>query len=280
MSAEWRESIKEFKYNIRFIYSDDRTQILDYNNPTNILTTYYEGMTLGEIWGYETLGFFGSEDEVENSPDQTQLFSTWNPGDVKYKDLNDDNEITRGENTFDDPGDRKVIGNNLPRHSVGISVGATFKGFDLNMLWQGVARRDVVLETNTFFGFAPNGIPHISLKEPALDFWTEDNRGAYFARPYITEENNKNQVAQTRYLQDASYIRLKNLQFGYTIPSQILNKIKMDNLRLFFSGENLLTFTNLVEGIDPEATYGQGSNSSGRVYPMGRVLSFGLQITL
>lgn len=275
----WRQAVNDFSYDLTLIYSDDKTTILDYNNPTKILTTFYEGMVLGEIWGYETLGFFVSEEDVSGSPDQSQLFANWRPGDVKYNDLNDDNVITRGDNTADNPGDRKVIGNSNPRHAFGFIANASYKGFDFSMFWQGVGKRDIMLETNTFFGFASNGIPHISLKEPALDFWTEENTDAYFARPYLTNENDKNQVTQTRYLQSAAYLRLKSLQLGYMLPPQITSKVKMESIRVYFSGENLLTFTNLVEGIDPEATYGTSGRSSGRVYPLSKTMSFGIQVS-
>lgn len=273
LTVEWREIINDLNYNLTLLYSDNKSTVIDYNNPTNILNNYYEGMNLGEIWGFETVGLFQPGDEVNEAPDQSQLYGNWQEGDVKYKDLNNDNQITRGDNTINNPGDQRVIGNFNPRHMLGFRAFASYKGFDISLFFQGVLKRDDIIDDNVFFGFDPRGMQHTSLRDYTLDFWSPENTKAYYARPYITSENKKNQLPQTRYLQDGSYVRLKNLQIGYTVPDVISNKIKTQRIRLFLSGENLLTFTSLPDGIDPETTYG-----SEKVYPLSTIVSFGSEI--
>lgn len=276
LTLGWRHVINDLSYDLTLLYSDNHSTVLQYNNPTQILNTYYEGMRLGEIWGFETAGTFQTNAEVtEGAADQTQLYGKWQEGDIRYKDLNGDGAITYGDNTRNDPGDQRIIGNSSPRHVLGFRASASYKGFDFGLFFQGVAKRNDIVDDNVFFGFSPGGIQHTSLRDYNLDFWTPDNKGAYYARPYITAENSKNQLPQTRYLQNASYLRLKNVQIGFTAPTQIANKIGIQRARLFVSGENLMTFTSLPEGIDPETTFG-----SEKVYPLSKVLSCGVEITL
>src|SRR5690606_29604960 len=111
----------------------------------------------------------------------------------------------------------------------------------------------------------------------SLDYWSPGNPDAYFARPYLTAENLKNQQVQTRYLQDASYIRLKNLQLGFTLPELLTSKVNIANLRLYVSGENLVTFSNIMESFDPEANV--RASGANLVYPLSRTYSAGLNIT-
>lgn len=275
LTMGWKQAINELNLDLTLIYSDNKSTVLEYNNPTRILNTYYEGMTLGEIWGFESDGLFQSAQEVTEGPDQSELYGNWQEGDVRYKDRDGDGRVSYGDNTRDNPGDQMVIGNSNPRHMWGFRAFANYKGFDLGLFLQGVAKRDDILDDNVFFGFSPNGIQHTSLRDYTLDYWTPENGGAYYARPYITDENTKNQYPQTRWLQDASYIRLKNVQLGYTAPGALLDKIKIQKIRLFLSGENLLTFTKLPKGVDPENSYGTEKD-----YPLSRVLSFGIDITL
>lgn len=276
LSINWRHAVnKDFDYQIQGTLSDNRTKVTEYNNPTQYLGTYYEGQEIGEIWGYETAGFFTSDEEVKNWADQSDIYSKWGKGDIKYVDLNHDGKINWGEDTKKNSGDKKVIGNSTPRFLFGLNTTIRYKDFDFGMLWQGVAKRDVALGSTLFWGFQQNKF-FSNAFEHTLDYWKEDNQNAYYPRPYMSGENTKNQQIQTKYLQNAAYVRLKNLQIGYNVPTTFTNKIKLDRLRIYLSGENLLTFSPLISGIDPEATggvYGDGKN-----YPLSRVISVGLNV--
>jgi hypothetical protein len=252
----------------------------------NLLSApYYIGKTVGEIWGYTTEGLFQTDQEAQGWVDQTYLSNrTWSAGDVKYADLNNDGKINPGKNTLEDHGDLSIIGNSTPRYNFGLTLNAAWKGFDLNMLWQGVGKRELDLTSGSWwnggvdlFGCSPNGQWQSVVFKQHLDYWTEDNKDAYYSKPYFVDCA-KNQVAQTRYLQNGAYIRLKALQLGYTLPQTLTQKAFIKNLRIFISGENLLTFTKMSKIYDPETTtggYGYGKN-----YPLQKFYSFGLDITI
>jgi hypothetical protein len=111
-----------------------------------------------------------------------------------------------------------------------------------------------------------------------LDYWSPEKTGAYYPKPYMSTEHNKNIQTQTRYLLDGSYIRLKNIQLGYTIPAGILKKIRISKINLYVSGENLLTYSKLPKQFDPEVSIGDWG-IAGRTYPMTKSISFGTKIT-
>lgn len=223
-----------------------------------------------------TEGFFTSPEDVKNSPDQSAIYATWNPEDMKYKDLNGDNKIDWGDNTAVNPGDKKVIGNDTPRFLYGLSFSGIYKDFDFNLFFQGVGKRDVFIGSMTYFGFQGSKF-FTTVHDHNLDYWREDNQDAFFARPYATSEVDKNQQVQSRFIQNGAYLRLKNLQIGYTLPKHLLQNTGIDRLRFYFSGENLLTFTKLMDGIDPEAT--GGNYGDGKSYPMSLVCSFGVNVS-
>lgn len=274
LTVGWRDRLDNgFSYDVSFILSDYKATITKYNNPEGLIpsdnSTYYVGQRIGDIWGFVTEELFQSDEEAA-SVDQSEIYGgKWYAGDVHYKDLDGDNRITYGESTIYDPGDRKVIGNSEPRYSYGLRADLFYQGFDLNIFLQGIGKRDLVLGGNQFWGFGNEW--HVPFPH-ALDAWREDNRDAYF--PRSTFENvTGNRVTQTRYLQDASYLRLKNITLGYTLPKAWLAKVGVENLRLYISGQNLLTFDHLFDIYDPE-TLGLD------VYPIQKSISFGLNITL
>ena len=291
LEISWRNRVNQFSYGIRGVVSDYSSKVTAYNNPTKILTTYYEGMDLGEIWGMETAGLFQSVEDVGSYPvDQSFLYSgTWNPGDVKYVDQDGDGAISIGDNTVDNPGDKKIIGNSTPRFQFGVGLNASWKGIDISMLIQGVAKSDLDIRGLGTFRGPANGPLHANAYEEHLDFWRDEtsplgaNPNGYFPTPYAQYigQNGKNyDYPTTRYLQNGAYVRLKNLQIGYTIPSKITQKVKISNLRIYVSGENLLTYTNLMI-YDPESFKGRTEGYGGRPgdqYPMSRVYSMGLSV--
>jgi len=290
----WKDSPNEnFSYNATVSLGDNRSTILEYRNDKGILSDWYEGKRAGELWGFRSDGLIQTQDEP--MADQSKYYSSWGPGDMKYKDLNGDGIINDGQRTLDDHGDLEVIGNDLSRYNIGITGGIQWKQFDFSMFWQGVGKRDFNPNTNSavFWGttnaWANSGIFEDSYN---LDYWRPAdetnvlgaNTDAYLPKPYFSAETNKNRQSQDRYLLNASYLRLKNVQVGYNLPKDILQKIKISNIRVYFSGENLLTITKLPKVFDPETIFASderygGYLTPGVIYPISRTLSFGLNIT-
>lgn len=271
LSLGWKDSTDNgFGYHINGVLSDYQSTITKYANPTGLISSYYEGCKLGEIWGYVSNGLFQTDAEVAKSADQSYLSGgSWGAGDVKYEDLNGDGKINVGKNTLDDPGDRKIIGNSTPRFAYGITAGFDFKGFDFEMFWQGVGKRDYMLGGGSFWGFTDEWCtPQTS----ALDYWTPENTDAYFPRLHHYSVNGGNHQTSTRYLQDASYLRLKNVVLGYTLPASVLNKINVQRIRVYIQGENLLTFDHLKGDFDPETL-------NNMTYPINRKMSIGVNLT-
>lgn len=276
---EWRDRIQDFSYSAKFLLADAVSTITSYYNPQKLLSgAFYEGAQLGEIWGFTTVGLFESDQQAQDPTiDQSYLSPLeWRAGDVHYKDINGDGKVDIGENTVDKPGDQSIIGNSTPRYTFSALISSSWKGFDFNMLWQGVAKRDLALDGSLYWGMVGSKWWNIGLEEH-MDYWTEENTDAYWPRPYYTNWEDKNHQTQTRYLQNGAYLRLKSLQFGYTLPVNLTQKVKISNLRIYVSGENLLTFTNLITVFDPELTGGQ--HGSGTMYPLQKVLSLGLNVT-
>jgi TonB-linked SusC/RagA family outer membrane protein len=272
----WRDNKSEFQYDARFMLSDATTTIVKYRNPQNLLSApYYEGKTLGEIWGYTSLGLFQTDQEAAGWNQSYITPEVWKAGDVKYADLNGDGKIDIGKNTLDDHGDLSVIGNLLPRYSYSFLFDALWKGLSMNMIWQGVGKRDLWLNSPHFWGV---GWIYTSVGfEEHMNFWTKDNPDAYYPLPRM-DKSSRNKQVQTRYLQNGAYLRLKSLQFGYTLPRSFTKKFFIDNLRIYVVGENLLTITKLITIFDPEAT--GGVYGAGAIYPIQRSLSVGLNVTL
>ena len=201
-----------------------------------------------------------------------------------YADLNNDGKVNGGANTLEDMGDLKKIGNSTPRFRTGINLDASWKGIDFSMFWQGVLKRDWDPGENNmlFWGVTGSGQWWSTSLAHHLDYFRaadtpEDRLGAnvdaYYPRPLF---NNKNHKTQTRYLQSAAYMRLKNLQIGYTLPKVWVNAIGLQNVRVYVSGENLLTITSLEKVIDPESA-GIGWQG-GMTYPLSKTYSVGLSV--
>lgn len=200
---------------------------------------------------------------------QTMLIS---PGDVKFVDVNGDGYITDGSNTFGDPGDQVVIGNSTPRYQYGFRLGGDFKSFDLSVFFQGVGKRQI-------WGSGQLAIPGYFAKEGAMpqaiagDFWKEDRTDAFYPRAWNLNGSNSGFVMrpQTRYLLDMSYLKIKNITFGYTLPPNLLRSVGLSNARIYVSLENMFTFDNLRGlPIDPEAISGNSPLRTDGNYNLGR----------
>lgn len=285
LQLNWQDRIGELSYNVAFNLSDSRTHVTEYPNPNKSFSgTYWVGKELGEIWGYVTEGMAKTDEEMQAhlaKVDQSQIAQgtkEWKAGDIMYKDLDGDGKITNGESNVGNPGDKTVIGNDTPRFRFGLNLGASYKGFDFSIMFQGVAKRDAWIDGMIFWGMNGNEWSSTGYEEHWNFFRPEGdplgtNVDAYFPRPIYN--NNQNHYVQSRYLQNAAYIRLKNLQFGYSFPKSWVKKAGLERLRIFFSGDNLWTGTSLNKNFDPEALY-----QNGMTYPLSRVFSCGLNITL
>ncbi len=268
LTTKWRDKLDNgIRYDIALNLSDYQSEIVSFDgNPNNLLSGLYVGRIMGEIWGYETEGIFQTQEQIDNAPSQELINSgLWFPGDVQYKDLNADGEIGPGASTLDDSGDRRIIGNSTPRYRFGLNMNAFWKGFDLNVFFQGVAKRDVWIGNNLFWGGIAGGT---GTYEVYNNSWTPERTDAYFPAYRSTGANRQ---VQTRYLQDASYIRLKNLTLGYTIPAYLTEQINLDKVRVYTSAYNIWEGTKVPDTFDPEVLSGN--------YPMLRSMAVGLQVT-
>lgn len=302
IAVNWRDQIGDWKYNVGFNLYDYKSKITKYSNNEDKLLSqnYYEGKTLGEIWGYVSNGFYTIDDF--DGPGTWQLkdgvasLDGYNPrpGDEKFVNLNDDrgtNEINSGLNTVDSPGDQKVIGNSTPRYNFGVNLGVSYKGFSLSAILQGTAKRDVWIGGMSLFPFGgsakayypvfynqtdywePMGSCDGQYTENDREYWVAKNPDASLYRLYSNMQNHgSNQRASTKYLQNGAYMRLKNITLAYTFPKALISKVSLSALKVFVSAENLATISSLPKGYDPERlSWG---------YPFYRTLSFGLNVTL
>lgn len=288
LSLSWRDKIgDDFNYGIGVLLSDARQKVLKYPNPSFALNQWYEGRYAGEIWGYTTIGIAKTQAEMDAhlaNVKQNRLGSNWSAGDIMYADLNGDGEISSGENRLGKSGDLTIIGNSTPRYNFGINLDASYKGFDVKVFLQGVGKRDFAVGGSYFWG-ANGGKWQTVVFEEHLDYFRNDpshplglNEDSYY--PRADWGSGRNKYTQTRYLQNAAYMRLKNLQVGYTVPQDYLSKTGISNLRIYISGENILTFTKLSKLYDPEML-GIGYGSEGvKTYPLSKTWSLGLSLTL
>ena len=288
---------KPFNFDLRLTLADYKAVITKYNNPRKLLNDYYEGQVLGEIWGYETDGFFKSADDVKNSASQN-LFRTasnglWFPGDIKFKDVNGDGAITPGTDRVENPGDRSIIGNSTPRYTYGVMLGADWNNFFFSAFIQGVGQQNWYpsREANLFWG--QYNRPYGDIPKSQLgNIWTEQNPNAYFPRYVSRIASNANgtlSAAQTRYLQNVAYMRLKNIQIGYNLPRAIVSKIGSSAGRVFLSAENIWSLSPLYKhtrdfdvesAVASDQVFSPGGNSGDAYnYPIMKSVTVGLSIT-
>ena len=291
LSLSWKDMFmlagRPFQYNVGFNFSDYTTVITKYDNPEySFAMDYYEGMKVGEIWGYRTGGLFASDAEAAAyDVDQSSVNGGQKDGplggDLKFLDLDGDKIVSIGSNSVDNPGDREIIGNSEPRFNYGINLGFSWCNFDVSIFIQGIGRMDWYPPSNCMAFWGPYARPYASLipKDFHTMYWTEDNPDAYYPRPrgYIALGDNRAlTVANDRYLQNIGYCRLKNVTIGYSLPQKWMKKIKADGIRIYFTGENLAYLSGLKSDyIDPELAMTGGEL---RVYPWQKTFIFGIDI--
>jgi TonB-linked SusC/RagA family outer membrane protein len=296
LSLGWKQNINNnLSWFANVNLSDYTSVVTKYNNSTGTLSTWYEGKTVGEIWGYTVHDLFRTQAELDGYLEKTDLSflgSRWRTGDTKYEDTNGDGKVNNGKNTVSDHGDLSIIGNDQPRYLFGLTLGASYKGLDFSMLWSGMLKRNVYYGSGgrLFWGLHSNWWDS-ALHTRNLDYFRDEpgtkyygvaegdaniNLDAYWPRPYLngTELNKNTNNPNTRYLVNTAFARMTNIQLGYSLPKKWISKVHLDKVRVFFSGENLLTFTELPVGIDPEAP-----NGGNLTYGADRIYSFGITIT-
>lgn len=289
LQISWRDRIKDFNYGVTLTMTDSRVKIDKYPNPSKSLNMYYKGAYLGDIWGYTTVGIAKTDEEMAEhlkKADQSALGNNWAAGDIMYADLDGDGKVNGGEGTADKPGDRRIIGNSTPRYNFGLNLTAAWKGFDLKVFFQGTLKRDYAPGSGdaVFWGACGIGKWQATGFEQHLDFFRSDpndplgqNLDSYY--PRANWGGGRNNQVQTKYLQNAAYCRLKNLTIGYTIPQNITRRFYVQNLRVFFSAENLFTITSFTKLGDPEIIDASGWGFS-KTYPLTKNFAFGLSVTL
>lgn len=288
---------KPFSYNVSATIGDYQSEITKYNNPDKLISDYYVGKKLGEIWGYKVDGLFKSDAEaaeyqakindkavngrVYDSKTDNKLMA----GDVRFRDLDGDNVISQGSGTVSDPGDKRIIGNTLPRYSYTFRLGASYYGFDLSAFFQGIGKQNWYPTQYSYQFWGPYTLSQVSFIEKDFEknCWTEENPDAYFPRQRGQQAYSAGALATVndRYLQNVAYLRLKNLTLGYNIP---IDKKYVSAMRVYFTGENLFYWSPIKKyskGVDPEltntsSTYNAGS---GNGYGYSKTFSIGLDVT-
>jgi TonB-linked SusC/RagA family outer membrane protein len=268
----WKDKLDNgINYGVDLSIWDYTTEITKYDNPTRDIGTipHYVGKKMGEIWGFETAGLFASDAEAA-AWDQSAIHAiSYREGDLKLADLDGKAGITRGANTVDDPGDRKIIGNSTPRFQYGLRLTGEWKGFDVAVFFQGTMKRQVQPASVLFLNHYNDewDVP----QQINQDYWRPDNKGAYFPRPRANGGGIVTQ-AQTRFLQNAAYIRMKQLSVGYTIPFKYTDKLGISQCRVYFAGNNLWEAHGMIKSFDPEL-------AQINAYPFYRSFSFGANLT-
>ncbi len=261
LALNYNEQIgDDFKFDIGFNLSDVRNELIDLRgtdfNSTDgngVNRGNYVGRPIGAFYGYVADGIYQTADQVAASP---VISGTVAPGDLIYRDLNNDG-------VFDNVSDFVFLGSDIPRYNFGLTLGATYKHFDFNAFFQGVGKVDI----NTLnLERAPINTDG-NFRSAWLNAWTPENTSSDYPR-LATYQNNYQ--PSSFWIQNGSYIRLKNLQIGYRVPKAVLSGTFVNNLRIFASGQNLFTITGLPKDLDPE------SPNDNRYYPQVRTLTFGL----
>ena len=298
---------KPFNFNTRFILSDSRAWITDFDNPNKNLSQYYIGQEFGELWGLESDEIYTTIEETQ-ALDETQLIP-WGalsivPGWPKYIDQDGNGIIEKGY-TVDDPKDAKIIGNTSPRFRFGLNLSFDWNGFDVRTFVQGIAKKDYYPRHYLYWGFYQQ--PYSGGYEHLMDFYrpTADSDidmakhsqayidagladanldaqypilQAWLADRNLGEGLNESKglaTPQTGYLLSAAYIRIKNITVGYTLPKSLTQKINIERVRFFVSGENIAEWSQVSDYFDPEAVTDDGH---GYAYPFQRKYSFGVNI--
>ena len=302
VSLGWRDSFRvfgqPFEYFFKPTVSYFTTHITKFANETKLLSNWYEGQEVGEIWGFHIDRLFTSDADaqeytsrVDQSYCNANLNGGWKAGDLCYADLDGDNVIGVAKNTLAEPGDRKYLGNSLPRLHYGMTAGFSFVGFDFSVFFEGTGNHYWYPARYNFDFWGPFSLGYPTfLAKNFLDMcWSEDNPDAYFPRPRSNVASNGGGElgrVNDRYIQNIRYLRFKNLTVGYTLPAKLISHIGLEKARIYFSGENLAYWspiTKYTTHLDPESCFNRGGDPvddlNNTSYPWPKTLMFGIDIT-
>jgi TonB-linked SusC/RagA family outer membrane protein len=274
LDVKWRDRVGNFEYRLGFNISDNQNELVKYDGRNSIgaggVVNLLEGYPLNSVWGYKTDGYFQTQAEADAYKNGVTypFFANPGPGDVKYLDLNKDGVISAGEGTPEKPGDLVFLGTTNARYTYGFDVGFNWKGFDFSVFFQGALTRKFLISEETLSPILGTADMPWTIH---MDRWTPENPNAYFPRMYQTSAHNFR--PSDKWAQNGSYLRLKNLQIGYTLP---ISKRIMRSMRVYISGQDLWEATKVMKVFDPEV----GNNVSATAYPFYRTVSFGLNIQL
>ncbi len=272
----------DFNHTFSFNLADSKNKVIKYGTPAvhandGVTVLIMEGLPLNSYYGYKTAGYFSSYEEILHSPVPTGIDRTdLRPGDVKYVDINEDGVI--------DANDRTYLGYGFPRYTYGFTYSFKWKGIDFGFMLQGVLKRTSAVRGELFEPF------HVdygtTMYTHQLDYWAPDNPNARWPRltayGSTSQTNNWGQPGSELNMLDGAYLRVKNIQLGYTLPKKWTTKFYCQSLRIFFDCQNPLTFTK-YSFIDPESTefgsnMGRGGANSARNYPTLRYFGGGINI--
>ena len=255
-----------------FTYSTGKYDV--YEEPTYPESyRQHAGRSIRQTWGYIAERLFIDDEDAANSPSQAAFGSQYGGGDIKYTDVNGDGVITNADMVpIGYPTSPEII------YGFGVSLG--HKGFDVSVFFQGLGRESFWIDATSAYstkynkyGTAPFVNNGQLLKAYSDSHWSEDNRDIYALYPrYSAYENHNNTQVSTWWMRDGSFVRLKQMEFGYTLPQKLTNKIHIDNLRVYFQGNNLLCWSKFKLW-DPELA-GEGFN-----YPIQRTFNIGVNVT-
>ena len=292
--------------------ADYTTTIKEWNNNSRLLNSNYSGKRYGDIWGFETDRYFEASDfsgvdakgnyiPVEGVASQVNLQTgkfVFGPGDIKFVDQNNDGVIDGGKGTADDHGDLVVIGNTQPRYQYSLRIGGDWKGFDLDLYFQGVGKRQMWTQSAFVMplmrgadAIYANQTSYITNEDAAAGRIDQgatyprlSSGGAAKGTISVLNQGSTNFYPQSKYLVNMAYLRLKNITLGYTLPSGITEKAKISKVRVYgsiYNAFNIIDHTKKY-GLDPEINTGEGKLGNavwGRTDPMLRTYSCGIQIT-
>lgn len=233
----------------KILFWDEAPGAPDYQKST--------GMPIGAGLVYKAVGIYQTQEEIDNDP------AHWpgaRPGDIKFADINGDNKLD-GNDRF------RYDKTNIPTFTYGINLGAQYKGFDVTALFQGAMG-------GVFFQSTESGDFGNFLKSFYDNRWTAENPSATYPRTYNRSNEYWVNQSNTFWIHRTDYIRLKNIEIGYTLPNALTSKIKIERLRFYINGYNLLTIAPDMKDYDPENTSGRGYN-----YPLSKIINFGASIT-
>ncbi|RZJ55748.1 MAG: TonB-dependent receptor [Flavobacterium sp.] len=234
---------------------------------TDVVTILKKGYPINSYYGLKSDGYFQNAQEVANGPKQTFNAAGAKPGDIRYVDRNRDGTINEAD-------DRFILGNPFPRYNYGLNYAVDWNGIDFSFFIQGVGKRSMWIRGEAVEAFHNNN--EGPLMDYHIDRWTPTNPNASYPRLTIGTESANNAAKSDFWIEDASYLRLKNIQLGYTIPERIIQQIGVSRFRAYITAQNLFTLTKLKAGYDPEIN--SPAALSGRVYPVTKVVAVGLNV--